>query len=54
MGRQRNAKWVKRLRRWLLARDVAEKDRLQRVFGRHRRFNLLRRRTGRSPTTREG
>jgi len=42
MGRQRNAKWEKRLRRWLAARSVAEKSWLQHLFGRHRKFNLLR------------
>jgi len=44
MGRRSNRVWVQRLGRWLLAPDVAEKTRLQALFGRHRRFNLLRRR----------
>jgi hypothetical protein len=42
MGRASNAKWRARLQRWLRATTVAEKDRLQELFGRHRRFHLLR------------
>ncbi len=43
MGRQQNATWRKRLQRWLRAPSAAEKLRLQRLFGHHRKFNLLRR-----------
>jgi hypothetical protein len=42
MGRARNRKWRKRLQRWLKASTVAEKVRLQHLFGRHRKFNVLR------------
>lgn len=42
MGRQSNAKWIKRLRRWLVAPTVAEKDRLQRLFGHHKKFDVRR------------
>jgi len=40
MGRQRNVKWLNRLRRWLRAPTVTEKLRLQSLFGHHRKFRV--------------
>jgi hypothetical protein len=40
MGRSRNRKWRARVRRWLVASTVIEKDRLQRLFGRHKKFTI--------------